>query len=213
MAPTSIAADATIYPVVDVGSGTGRTGGAPPAGTGTLATGAHAPILHLATLLPTPTGDVAKVLQLVSLVDQRMQAEQLFAFLGPPSPTLSRLNEGCTCYVALVIVPKTSLVKIVYGIGFGSSPIGATSLPVDSKLLFLQGDGNNDIGPLQPICLPATMVEKQTVATMTENEFLTALTTKGVGYAYLLLNRIAVTTTEEIMQVAPLPPYFRVRWI
>ena len=97
MAPTSIAADATIYPVVDVGSGTGRTGGAPPAGTGTLATGAHVPILHLATLLPTPTGDVAKVLQLVSLVDQQMQAEQIFAFLGAPSPALSRLNEGRTC--------------------------------------------------------------------------------------------------------------------
>ena len=41
MAPTSIAADATIAPVVDVGSGTGRTRGAPPAGTGTLEAGAH----------------------------------------------------------------------------------------------------------------------------------------------------------------------------
>ena len=105
-------------------------------------------------------------------------------------------------------MPKTSLVKIVYGIGFGSSPIGATASPVDGKLLFLQGYGNNDIGPPQPIFLPSTMVEKETVATMTENQFSTALTTKGVGYTYPLLNRIAVTTTEEMMQVAPIPPYF-----
>ena len=105
-------------------------------------------------------------------------------------------------------MPKISLVKIVYGIGFGSSPIGATASPVDGKLLFLQEYRNNGIGTPQPICLPATMVEKQTVATMTENQFLTALTTKGVRYTYALLNRIAVTTTEEIMQVAPIPPYF-----
>ena len=43
---------------------------------------------------------------------------------------------------------------------------------------------------------------------MTKNQFSTALTTKGVGYTHPLLNLIAVTTTEEIMQVAPIPPYF-----
>ena len=208
MAPTSIAVDATIAPVVDVGRGTGRTGGAPPAGTGTLSAGAHVPILHLATSLPTPTGDVAKALQLVPLIDQRNQAEQLFAFLGAPIPDMSRLNKGRTCYVALVSMPKTSLVKIVYGVCFGSRPIGATASPVDGKLLFLQGGVNNDIGTPQPVCLPATMVEKQTVVMMTKNQFSTALTPKGVGYTYPLLNRIAATTTEEIIQVAPIPPYF-----
>ena len=116
------------------------------------------PILHLATALPAPTGDVVKVLQLVPLADQRTQAGQLFAFLGEPSPALSRLNKGRTFYVALVSVPKTYLVKIVYWVGFGSSPIGATASPVDGKLLSLKGDGNNDISLPQPICLPATMV-------------------------------------------------------
>ena len=52
------------------------------------------------------------------------------------------------------------------------------------------------------------MAENQTVATMTKNQFSTALTTKGVGHTSLLLNRVAVTTTKEIIQVAPIPPYF-----
>ena len=49
--------------------GPGGTGGAPPAGTGALAAGAHVPILHFATLLLAPTGDVAKVMQLVTLAE------------------------------------------------------------------------------------------------------------------------------------------------
>ena len=65
-----------------------------------------------------------------------------------------------------------------------------------------------DIGTPQPIFLPATMVEKQTVATMTENQFSSTLTTKGAGYTYPLLNQIAVTTMEDMMQMAPIPSYF-----
>ena len=65
-----------------------------------------------------------------------------------------------------------------------------------------------DIGPPQLICLPATMVEKQTVATMTKNQFSSTLKTKGAGYTYPLLNQIAVTTTEDMMQIEPTPLYF-----
>ena len=99
MASTSITFDATIATVAGAGNSAGGTGGALPAGTGALAAGAHVPILHLATLLPAPTDDVAKVIQRVPLVDQRTQAEEFFAFLVAPSPALSRLNEGRTCYM------------------------------------------------------------------------------------------------------------------
>ena len=83
--------------------------------------------------------------------------------------------------------------------GVGSSPIGAMASPVDGKLLFLQGEGNLEIGPPQPLCLPSTMVDTQTVATMTEEQFSTALTAKGAGYTYPLLSRNAVTTTADIL--------------
>ena len=42
-------------------TGARNTGGAPPADTIALVAGAHVPILHLTTLLPAPTGDVAKL--------------------------------------------------------------------------------------------------------------------------------------------------------
>ena len=92
--------------------------------------------------------------------------------------------------------------------GVGSSPIGSMASPVEGKLLFLQGEGNLEFGPPQPLFLPSTMVDKQKVTTMTEEQFSTTLTTKGTGYTYPLLARIAVTTTEEMMQIAPIAPYF-----
>ena len=179
---------ATIGDDNNAGTGASENEGASPAGTATLVAGAHVPILHLTTSLPAPTGDVSKSLQLVPVGDQRKQAEEFFDFLGTSNPTLSRLNEGTKCYVALVSVPKTSLVKIVYGMGVGSSPIGSMASPVDGKLLFLQGEGNLELGPPQPLFLPSTMVDKQKIATMTEEQFSTTLTTKGTGYTYPLLS-------------------------
>ena len=44
-------------------------GGAPPAGSIALVAGAHVPILYLTTLLPAPTDDVSKVIQLVLVGD------------------------------------------------------------------------------------------------------------------------------------------------
>ena len=85
MAPTISAGSITTGGDV----GPGGTRGSPPAETGMLAAGAHVPILHFATSLLAPTGDVAKVMQLVTLAEQRTQAEQLFAFLSAPIPALS----------------------------------------------------------------------------------------------------------------------------
>ena len=90
----------------------------------------------------------------------------------------------------------------------GSSSIGATASPVDGKFLLLQGDGNADLGPPQPICLPTTLVNTNLVAVMTETQLYTSITQKGAGYSYPLLDRNTVTMSETIMQMAPIPPYF-----
>ena len=71
---------ATIGDKNGAGTGAGDNEGASPAGTATLVTGAHVPILHLTTSLPAPTGDVSKVLQLVPVGDQRKQSEEFFDF-------------------------------------------------------------------------------------------------------------------------------------
>ena len=196
-------------------SSTSSTGGATGSSVSTATTTAtaappastHVPILHVAAALPGPTGDVPKLLDATSKDDQRKQADGLFAFLTSADPALARLNEGNDIFVALVNVPKTSLVKVVYGLGLGSSPIGSSVSAVDGKLLMLHGDGNKDIGPPQPLVLPSTMVEKHSIATMTEAQFSSTLTAKGAGYSYPLLPRASVTTSLEMMQLAPIPPY------
>ena len=118
------------------------------------------------------------------------------------------MNEGAKCYEALVNVPKTFLVKFIYCMGMGSSPIGENASPVDGKLLILQGNGNADLGPPQLVCLTAAVFEPKTVALMTVSQFSTSVTSKGAGYSYPLLAQNSVNTSGEIMQIAPISPYF-----
>ena len=92
--------------------------------------------------------------------------------------------------------------------GMVSSPIGANASPFDGKLIFLQGDGNADLGPPQTVCLPAIVVEPKTVSVMTVYQFSKIITSKGAGYSYPLLALNAVNTSGEIMQISPIPPYF-----
>ena len=60
--------------------------------------------------LTSPTRYVPKVLQDITLEDQRIQAMEIYEFLNTPIPYLPRLNEGEKMYAALVNVPKTYLV-------------------------------------------------------------------------------------------------------
>ena len=90
----------------------------------------------------------------------------------------------------------------------GSIPIGENASPVDGKLLFLQGDGNTDLGPPQPVCLPATVVEPKTLAVMTVNQLSTSITSKVSGHSYPLLSQNAVNTSGKIMQISPITLYF-----
>ena len=90
----------------------------------------------------------------------------------------------------------------------GSRPIGANTSPVDGKFIFLQGNSNADLVLPQRVCLPDTVVEPKTVAVMTVAQLSTIITSKGAGYSYPLLARNAVNTSGEIIQIAPIPPYF-----
>ena len=168
---------------------------------------AHVPVLHVAGDLPAATADVAKIPHDTSLENQRKNALAFFTFLTSPTPSFIRLNEGNQFQVALVSVPRTKFVKVVYGVGVGSSPIGSTPTPVEGKLLLLQRDGNAEFGPPQPLCLELTVLSKKTTAVMTAEQFSTAVTAKGATYMYPLVTRNAVTETKELMQLAPIPPY------
>ena len=109
--------------------------------------------------------------------------------------------------MALVNVTKTHLVKVVHYVGVGPSTIGATPTKADVKCLFLHGDGNQEFGPPQPLCLPAYMVEKKTMAVMTEAQFSTTITSKGATYTYPLLDKSNVTNSEQTTKMAQILPY------
>ena len=95
------------------------------------------------------------------MAQQRAQALELYTFLQSSDPTLAFLNERNKCYVDVVNVLKTKHMRVVYGFGFGTNPIGSDAAPTDGKLLMLQGDGNADIGPSLPLCLLSTAVEEE----------------------------------------------------
>ena len=117
-------------------------GGVTKAAIGVLVEGAHVLILHLAKSLPAPTDEITGLLHVLSMEDQHTQATEIFDFLVNADPNdLPWINKGNRCDVGLVNVPKTSLVKVVYVMEIGSSPIGATAPPVNRKLLLYKDMG------------------------------------------------------------------------
>ena len=103
-------------------------------------------------------------------------ANEIYAFLQSESPVLARLDKGTACYIGVVSVPKTKKVRVVYGFGLGATPIGRSVSPTDGKLLVLQGDGNAELGPPVPMCLPADMVTENIVGAMTTAQFFFSAT-------------------------------------
>ena len=131
----------------------------------------------------------------------------LFTFLTDISPSFLHLNKGVQVQVALVSAPKTKFVKVVYCVGVGSSPIRVTPTPVDGKILLLHRDRKAEFGTPHPLCLEMAVLTKEPTVVMTAEQFSTAVTTKGVTYTYPLVTRNAVTSIEELMKLAPIPPY------
>ena len=125
----------------------------------------HTPIFHTDHNLPAPSGFIPKNIHRTSLASQRKQAQEFYSFLRQNDTPVLQLNEGTTVYVALINVPKTKKVKVVFCPGVGSSPIGVTSSIV-AKVLLLHGDGNSKISPPQPLACHQSMIVANDVATM-----------------------------------------------
>ena len=52
------------------------------------------------------------------------------------------------------------------------------------------------------------MVDRKTVAVMTEAQFIATITSKGAAYTYPLLEKSNVTNTQQTMQMDPITTYF-----
>ena len=90
--------------------------------------------------LPGPSDKVPTVLHQTNFETQRKLAKDLYEFLSEDEASKLELNTDTSPRVALINIPLTQKVRVVYSMGFGSKGIGATS-KVANKFLFLSGDG------------------------------------------------------------------------
>jgi len=81
----------------------------------------------------------------------------LHQFLDTGTSDLRDLNGDVAQFTALVSVPDTNMVKVIYGLG--TAAIGQVS-PLANRLLALFGEGGMALGPAQTIVLDATMRDK-----------------------------------------------------
>ena len=75
---TKVAQSVRLASGITAGRGSRKT----VSGTVSTVAGAHVPILHLTALLPSPPGDVPKVLQGLTLEEQRNQATDIYKILN-----------------------------------------------------------------------------------------------------------------------------------
>ena len=92
-------------------------------------------VLFVDEALPTANGKIAKIFQDISPETQRRDAQAFYAFLQENKNPL-RFNCGNKLLAALVIVPDSSKVTLLYGLGFGTADIGSES-PIADKYLAL----------------------------------------------------------------------------
>ena len=93
-------------------------------------------VIYTENALPAARGFVPTVISAMDLEAKQNKCTVFYDSLIAPNLLLSKLNKESKMFVALVNVPKTSLLKVVYCGGVGSSPIGNFS-PIDVNLLFL----------------------------------------------------------------------------
>jgi hypothetical protein len=166
----------------------------------------HIPIFYDGSL-PGAKGPIAKYFQTkYTSIQQKVHAREFHAFLTMDDVQPLELNADDIPRVALVNIPSSSKVRVVYGTGFGSRTIGQAHSSITSKFVMLNGEGGNDLGYPNVLTLPRDIITPNDIATMTIQQFSTKLTSKGQNYTYPLLARNKVTTTKSIMQLAPISP-------
>jgi hypothetical protein len=155
---------------------------------------------------PMASSAVTTQLQHTDEDTQLQQASEYFDFLTNETSNLMELNSDDVVRAAIIGIPNSSQVKVLYSGGFGASGIGRRS-EEDGNFLFLCGDGGLEIGPPTSLSLPHSISNRQLVAVMTPDQFSTKITEKGANFTWPLLSQGKVTTQQEIMQIAPIPPF------
>ena len=164
--------------------------------------GEHVPVVFNGGL-PGPEGDVAASFGTTPTADQKQQAIDLFEFLKNVDVQPLELNADLLARTAIINIPRSSKVRLVYGGGFGASTIGTTG-PLDGKFLFLHGEGGANVGPPTPMVFPRSIATLKDMKCMTHAQFTANI---AANYAWPLLRATAVNTAQNTMQIAPVPAF------
>ena len=156
--------------------------------------------VHYNGQLPAATGNVAKELDKVPIATQRNTAEELFVFLADPNSDLKALNGEARCFTAMVAVPNSTAVRLIYGLGMGTSGIGQVS-PVANKLLALFGEGSANSQP-QVIMFEPTLRLPENTLNPTEGDTDAALRNNHALHSCTHTAR-NVNTFTEIIRIVP----------
>ena len=126
--------------------------------------------------LPGQSGSAAKKFQTTyGIPTQRQKATDFYAFLRQDTIQPLELNADTISILALVNIPSSSKVQLVFGIGFGLRIIGALSSKIANKYVMLSGEGEPDFGCQNVLTLPASIHQPAYIATMNIKHFRTKL--------------------------------------
>eukprot|EP00957_Ditylum_brightwellii_P168996 12863261-Ditylum_brightwellii.AAC.1 len=96
-------------------------------------------------ILPAAGGCIARQFNAMMPTEQKAATQTLHEFLKDPSNQLMQLNEGANKFTTLVNLPSSNIIRLVHGLGFGTTAIGSTS-PVTGKVLMLSEEGDEALG-------------------------------------------------------------------
>ena len=138
--------------------------------------------------LPSATGITAKEFEKTPTADQTTLASQVYTFLSDQTSTLTQLNAEQRLFTLLVNIPQSNIIKVIYGLGIGTSGIGEMS-PNNNKILALTGEGNNIIGCPQALILPNTIREIKKLKCPTDTATQENLKTNPTNWYRLVQDR------------------------
>ncbi len=168
---------------------------------------AYQPTFHPAGQLPAPDGDIAKAIDATTKDVQRERADALISFLIQPGADLRELNaEDSHVFVALMSVPKTHMVRVVYAPAIGTGGIGRQSA-IAGKFIMLHGEGNQLMGPPSVMVVPTSVKTATPTADPTDAK-VEQVFSSGSHTVYDSVGSARdQTTLSNIMKFAPIPAY------
>ena len=156
--------------------------------------------------LPAPTGNLTKKIEKICIAVQKDLAISVFQYLANVDSNLTQLNAKHRLYTALLNIPNSNSICIIYGLGFGSSGIGITS-PIDNKLLTMSGEGDTTIGVSHALVLSISCIDFNKLHPQNEITFQTTLSTNKTSWHHAKINAIKTAQEISVMQVAPIPTF------